>query len=169
MFNNKLTAGAIANAAALLMAPAAGAHKPFKEPLGLEASVIDTCPFDVGIEPDGGNEFMTIFDSGRLTIHARLQPTLTNLETGFATSVHQSYLFSQTFDADANELDGRVTGRSLFALLPGDVGPSGDVDPDGGLVRVVGQLSYTMDPETGAITSMSVRGELTDMCTLLAS
>jgi len=169
MFKQRLTAGVVAAAAALLVAPAAGAHRPFKEPIGLHASVLDACPFQVGLEPGGGHEFLTIFDSGRLAVHARLQPTLTNLETGFAISVRQSHLFSETFDANANEFDDQLNGRSLFEILPGDVGPSGQVDPDGALVFVVGRLSYTSDPDTFAITSMDVRGTLTDMCAVLAS
>ena len=169
MLKRRLTAVLVTCAASLVVAQAATAQKPYREPLETGPGVLDACGYDIGIEPGGGKEFLTIYDSGRLTIHARLRPTLTNVETGFTKVFRLSYLFSETFDEDANQIEGQITGRSLFAILPGDVGLSGEPDPDGGLIYVVGRLTYAMDPETGAITSLNVSGTVTDICAVMAS
>jgi hypothetical protein len=77
-------------------------------------------------------------------------------------------VYQEGFYAGADQPLGQITGRSLFFLAPGDVGPDGEVDPDGGLLRIVGQLRYTADPETFAITSFAVQGQVIDVCDELA-
>jgi hypothetical protein len=44
------------------------------------------------------------------------------------------------------------------------VGPSGEVDPDGGIVYTAGEVRLTGDPDTGLVTSFTVHGTLTDVC-----
>ena len=111
---------------------------------------------------------MTIFDSGRLTFHTHGAPTLTNLATGESQAYRLRYVFQETFDADANQLIGRLSGRFNFVIFPGDVGPSGEVDEDGGFVSIVGHLRYTMDPDTFALTSFAASGTVNDICAQLA-
>jgi hypothetical protein len=169
MLNRKLAAVFVAAAALLAIAPTAGAHKPFREPIDLDATVLPGCSFDVQLTPVGGMAWLTVFDSGRLTIHTIGNPTLTNADTGESKAYKLRYVYQETFDAESNEARGQITGRSLFLIAPGDVGPDGEVDPDGGLVRIVGELRYAADPETFAITSFDVRGRVIDICDELAS
>jgi hypothetical protein len=168
MLNRKITAALVATAIGLVTAPAAGADQPYREPIELTGGILPGCAFDVQITPDG-TESLTIFDSGRVAVHAHNAPTLTNVDTGKSEVYRLRYLFQETYDADANQLIGRLSGRFVFVILPGDVGPSGEVDEDGGLVNIVGRVRYTMDPDTFALTSFTVRGTMTDVCAELAS
>jgi hypothetical protein len=163
MLKRKLTAALIAAAAALVVAQSASAAQPFREPLDPPSGVLSDCGYDIGVEPGGtARQILTIFGDGRLTIRNHAEPTLTNLESGLEQSVRLRYVFTE------RQGHGSLTGQSLFSLLPGDVGPSGDVS-DGGLIYVVGRLTYVMDPDTGAITSMKVTGTVTDVCEAMAS
>lgn len=162
MAGRKLTAVLAASALALVAAPTAGAGQPFTEPIPLEDQVLPVCAFDVGFDRDG-REYMRIFDSGRFTVHSYGRPTLTNADTDESVSYRLRYLFTDTGDGR-----GSVTGRSLWTINPGDVGPSGEVDPDGGLIHVVGRLHYVADPETFAITSLTIDGRVTDVCDALS-
>jgi hypothetical protein len=168
MLNNKYTAVFIATALTLLIAPGAGAHKPYQEPIELEAGVLPGCSFDVGFQP-ASREYMRIFDSGRFTVHSYGRPTLTNLDSGDAKVYGLRYLFQETVDPETGDVLGQISGRSLWFIAPGDVGPAGEVDPDGGLLHIVGQLRYVADPATFAITSLTVDGTVTDVCAALAS
>ena len=168
MLNRKLAAAFVASALALAIAPAAGAHQPFREPIDVESQILPACSFDVLVTPDARREILTIFDSGRLTIHTNGRPTLTNMETGDSKTYRLRYIYQQTVDPETGEILGQVTGRSLFFIAPGDVGPSGEVDPDGGMVQIVGELRTVMDPDTFAITSFTTRGIVTDLCADLA-
>ena len=170
MLNRKLAALLVAAVALLAIAPAAGAHKPFTEPVDLGETVPPGCSFDVQLTPEeGGSGRLTIFDSGRLTIRTHANPTLTNTDSGDSKTYKLRYVFRETFDDESGQSLGQITGRSLFLIAPGDVGPDGEVDPDGGLVLIVGQLRYAADPDTFAITSFDVRGQVIDVCEELAS
>ena len=61
-----------------------------------------------------------------------------------------------------------VSGRFLIAFFPGDAGPFGQVSEPGLLLAVAGQQQFTIDPETFAISSYSVDGELLDLCAALS-
>jgi hypothetical protein len=167
MPNRKLTAALVATTVALVMAPAGSAHQPYREPIELTEGIVPGCPFDVLRTPNG-SENLTVFDSGRLTVRTHGTPTLTNVETGESEVYRLRYLFQETFDAEANQLIGRLSGRFNFVIFPGDVGPSGEIDEDGGLVSIVGHLRYTMDPDTFALTSFALSGTMTDVCAQLA-
>lgn len=167
MLKPKCTAVFIAAALTLLIATSAGAHQPYRENFELGDHVLPGCSFDVNFHPDG-RESMTIFDSGRLSIHASGVATMTNADTGFSKEYTRNYLLRETFDEDDNVVRGQITGNLGWLIAPGDVGPRGEVDPDGGLVNIVGQLRYTVDPDTFAVTSFKVRGTLTDVCADLA-
>ena len=169
MVGRKLTAAFAASAVALVAAPAAGAQKPYEEAIQLEDQVLPGCASDVGLEPAAdGREYLRIFAGGRFTVHSHARPTLTNLETGDSSTYRLRYQFQETIDPDTGEARGQISGRSLWLIAPGDVGPSGEVDMDGGIVHVVGQLRYVGDPETFAITSLTVAGTVTDVCTALS-
>jgi hypothetical protein len=169
MLNRNLAAALLSAAALLAIAPTTGAHKPFREPIDLDATLLPGCPFDVELTPGDGKAWLTMFDSGRLAIHTIANPTMTNTDSGDSKAYKLRYVFQETFDAETNQSLGQITGRSLFLIAPGDVGPDGEVDPDGGLVRIVGQLRYAADPETFAITWLDVRGQVIDVCEELAS
>src|SRR4051794_1941260 len=98
-------------AAALVTAPPAGASKPVREPLDLGNEVLPACSFDVGLAATG-RQWQTTFDSGRISIHTRATPTLTNLDDA-AQSV--TYLvrdnFEQTVDPDTGAIIGRLSGQ----------------------------------------------------------
>jgi hypothetical protein len=158
----KLRTALVVTALALVAVPTATATQPYTEPIDLEPHVFSDCGYDIGFEPDG-TDYMRIFDSGRFTVHSHGSPTLTNLETGESKTYRLRYQFQDTGDGH-----GQISGRFLFVILPGDVGPSGEVDPDGGLVHIVGRLELVADPETFAITSFQVSGRLTDVCAALA-
>ena len=169
MIGRKLTAAVAASAVALVAAPAAGAQKPYQEPIQLEDQVLPGCGFDVGLEADAdGREYMRIFAGGRFTVHSHARPTLTNLDTGDSVTYRLRYQFQETVDPDTGDALGQISGRSLWLIVPGDVGPSGEVDMDGGIVHIVGRLRYVADPETFAITSLTVQGRVTDVCAALS-
>lgn len=167
MFARRLSAALVGTAIVLGGASGAAAHQPYREPIDLTTQVIPLCSFDVQLTPHGA-EYLTVFDSGRLAVHAHGSPTLTNLDTGYSKTYRLRHLFQETFDANANEFVDQLTGRSLFVIFPGDVGPSGEVDPDGGIVYIVGQLRFTTDPDTFAVNSFTVDGTITDVCADLA-
>ena len=167
MLHRKFKAAFIATAVALIVAPAAVAHKPYREALDPESQVLPGCSFDVQFDPDG-RSLLTIFDSGRLTIHGRGTPTLTNTDTGYSKRYRLAYVYQEAFDAESNQMVGEMSGRFQWLIAPGDVGPSGEVDPDGGLVQIAGRLRVAFDSETFAVTSFTMRGTLTDLCADLA-
>jgi hypothetical protein len=167
MLKRNCTAVFIAAALTLLIASSAGARAPYREHLPADDNVFPGCSFDVNVHPEG-RRTLTIFDSGRLTIHVSGVEAMTNADTGFSKSYARNYLFRESFDEHDNVVRGQISGRFGWIIVPGDVGPDGEVDPDGGLVNIVGQLRYTADPDTFAITSFQVRGTLTDICAELA-
>ncbi|HEY5275234.1 MAG TPA: hypothetical protein VIK38_01640 [Coriobacteriia bacterium] len=157
-------AAIVALASALAVAQTAAAGKPVRTLITPTPFVVsDVCAFDVGVVPNGKDQVLTTFDSGRTVVHTNSSPTLTNLVSGKSLVYRLRYIAT----ADPAGIVGSLSGQFNFLLFPGDVGPSGVV-PDGAFLHIVGHLRYTLDPETFAVTSFSVRGTVTDICADLA-
>ena len=154
------SAAIVALAVALAVAQTATASKPDRMLITPAPFVVsEVCAFDVGVVPDGKDQVLTVFDNGRAVVHTHANPTVTNL----ASRKSLVYRLRYTATTDAAGIVGNLSGQFNFLLFPGDEGPSG-VDPDGAFLHIVGHLRYTLDPETFAITSFSVRGTVNDIC-----
>ncbi len=157
-------AAIVALAVTLTVAPTATASKPDRMLITPVPFVVsDVCAFDVGVVPDGKDQVLTVFDNGRTVVHTHSNPTVTILASGKSLV----YKLRYTATTDAAGIVGSLSGQFNFLLFPGDQGPSG-VEPDGAFLHIVGQLRYTLDPETFAVTSFSVHGTVNDICADLA-
>ena len=158
---------AAAAAIALAAAPPASAGKPDRIPLtNGDPFVLPGCAYPLELTPSG-QETVTFYDDGRTVFHSNLNPTLTNLETGDAERYSLRYRAEEVFNEATGLVEGHVSGRFLFTLLPGDMGPAG-VDADGAVLRLVGDLRYTLDPGAFVLTAFASTGTIDDVCADLA-
>jgi hypothetical protein len=155
-------------AASLALVPApASAVRPVREPLSLEPIVVeDVCSFPVLLEPIVNKEFITTFtdQEGNIVkqlITGRLVTRMTNLRTDESVVVNTSGPGKLTFEGDTTFLQGR--GVWLLFFFPEQLGEG---DP-GLLVIVRGSFLLTIGPD-GSQTLSNVRGNVTDVCKLLA-
>ena len=93
-------------------------------------------------------------DSGHLSV------VVTNEKTGASVFYNISGPVMTTYLSDGSQTI-RFRGPGLFSFFAGDVnGP--------GLIRTLGNVLFTRAP-TGAITSVSPSGQVTDVCAVLAA
>ena len=158
--------------AALVTAPAHGA-KPTRTVSGpSEHWFIPAgfgCSFAVLVQPAADESSkITQFDDAHTRITHRGNTTFTNWDSG-ASVVHGArFQRTVTHDQAANTLVATVRGRVSINLWPGDYGPYGVVSEPGLLVAITGSVQSTFDFNIGSYTAFSFKGQLTDVCALLA-
>jgi hypothetical protein len=162
----------VALAALIVVAPATGA-KPTRTVVHLEGGFLipagQGCSFDVrGESSERARQTFTEFSDGRIVTIGHAEPTLINLDTGNSFVQRSRYKATETFDPETNELFVEISGRFFINLFEGDQGPSGEVEEPGELLSVIGHQQFTVDPDTGVITSYSLDGRATDLCSLLS-
>ena len=147
----------------LLLAPAAMAAKPVKEPLPtLEPSVFPAgqiCPFPLLEETLTNREKSITFSDGSALITGALKVRLTNLDTGESILVNVPGPSRETVEGDILHVAAR--GPSL--LLANATQPGGP-----GALFVRGHISFDIDLLTGEPLFLVVRGNTRDLCDKLA-
>jgi hypothetical protein len=145
------------------VAPGAWAAKPemerFVDDDPFEVPAGEICPFLLQFDPDLAGRTAT-FSDGRTLTNVRGTMEVTNASTGESVSLHLAFSF-----VDRPLPDGGVRstarGQSLLFYAEADViGP--------GLFFTKGRVVDTFDGTTGAITSVRVSGQRTDICALLS-
>jgi hypothetical protein len=166
---------ALAAALALVVAAPAAAVQP-------TTTVIHRTTDHFGADESGcGFAVTRVFDDkSRLTIkdfssgvevllrHETI--TITNDGTGASTVVQTFAREADWYDAGADVYRGVVSGRWIFAFYPGDMGPDGQIIPDGegfGLL-FTGRGYYTWDDNVGHITEFRYEGIYSDVCAALS-
>jgi hypothetical protein len=150
--------GAVALAAAALLAPSAAAEKPIKEPLPSQNITAQFCPdFQVEIATTANKEVIHIFSSGVALITGVLKVEVTNVETGKTVALNISGPGKISADGSTISAHGTWLLYGEAGQLPG---------PGPGMFLATGHTTLQVSP-TG-IESMSTRGTVQDVCALLA-
>jgi hypothetical protein len=139
----------------VLLAGAATAAQPIREPLLIEDDVLTLCSFPVLLEVIANKEYVTFFEDGRLLVTGKLFVRLTNL-----ADPSNSLTLNISGPAHISDLGERYAGRGLFLLFPEDVGGPG-------LVLTTGRVDVVR-AEDGFVTNFSVKGNTVDICAALA-
>jgi hypothetical protein len=113
------------------------------------------CAFDVGGQPEG-RQAITEFSDGRVQTIGHGTILLTNLETGDSFTQVSRYKETDT-PLGADELLIEISGRIFISFFPGDQGPFGEVGEPGLLLSVIGHQRITLDLDTFAFTSYSLK------------
>ena len=116
---------------------------------------------------EGARQTITQFDDGRTQTIGRADPTLTNTETRRSIVHHSSYLAVETIDEETGDILVEIHGRIFIGLTAGDQGPFGTVGPDGALLSVTGNQTFTVDAESGRTTTYTLDGRVRDLCAAL--
>jgi hypothetical protein len=151
----RTTASLVAVLMTVLLAGAATAAQPTREPLLIEDDVLTLCSFPVLVEVIANKEYVTFFEDGRLLVTGKLFVRLTNLDYP-----SNSLTLNISGPAHISELSERYAGRGLFLLFPEDVGGPG-------LVLTTGRVDVVR-AEDGFVTNFSVKGNTVDICAALA-
>ena len=95
--------------------------------------------------------------------------TITNDDSGASTVVRAFSRSAEWYAGDGLYL-GEVSGQWIFAFYPGDMGPAGQIVPDGpGLgLLFTGRGYYTWDDNVGHITEFRYEGTYMDVCAALS-
>jgi hypothetical protein len=136
----------------VLLAGAATAAQPIREPLLIEDDVLTLCSFPVLLEVIANKEYVTFFEDGRLLVTGKLFVRLTNGDNSLTLNI--------SGPAHISDLGERYAGRGLFLLFPEDVGGPG-------LVLTTGRVDVVR-AEDGFVTNFSVKGNTVDICAALA-
>jgi hypothetical protein len=136
----------------VLLAGAATAAQPIREPLLIEDDVLTLCSFPVLLEVIANKEYVTFFEDGRLLVTGKLFVRLTNGDNSLTLNI--------SGPAHISDLGERYAGRGLFLLFPEDVGGPG-------LILTTGRVDVVRG-EDGFITNFSVKGNSVDICAALA-
>ena len=134
---------------------------PFVIPTGLG------CAFDVGVAPIGW-QAITEFDDGRTVRIGHADISMTNLDTGASYLQISRYRDVETYDPVTNDALVQVSGRIFWNLWPGDRGPFGVIGEPGAVFGTVGNVTVTFDLDTELVTSFSLDGQATDICSELS-
>jgi hypothetical protein len=95
--------------------------------------------------------------------------TITNDDTG-ASTVVRAFSRSAEWYAGDGLYPGEVSGQWIFAFYPGDMGPDGQIVPDGQAYGLLftGRGYYTWDDNVGHITEFRYEGIYSDVCAALS-
>jgi hypothetical protein len=148
----RTTASLVAVLMTVLLAGAATAAQPTREPLLIEDDVLTLCSFPVLLEVIANKEYVTFFEDGRLLVTGKLFVRLTNGDNSLTLNI--------SGPAHISDLGERYAGRGLFLLFPEDVGGPG-------LILTTGRVDVVRG-EDGFITNFSVKGNSVDICAALA-
>jgi len=141
--------------AALVVATAASAEKPIREPVLDDIDLEDLCAFPVLLEVTANKEYVTFFSDGRIHVNGKLFVRVTNLDTGESLDLNISGPAVISPDSE------RGVGRGLLLLRPGEAGGPG-------LVLTTGRVDF-IRAEDGFIENLTIRGRSVDICTALAA
>jgi hypothetical protein len=151
---------------ALLLAPAASADKPVKEPLpAVDVTLAGVCSFDVLQEITTNKELIKTFANGRQLITGAFRVRVTNLDTEsrYRCLPRSEHPWSRSRHRDS---DGSVTREShgpwLIWFFEGDLGPG---SPGQHFVNK-GNFVQTFYPD-GRVTIDQQTGSQTDICAAL--
>jgi hypothetical protein len=110
------------------------------------------------------------FSSGVEVLLRHETITITNDDNDVSTVVRTFAREADWYDADADVYRGVISGQWIFGFYPGDMGPDGQVVPDGpgyGLL-FTGRGWYTWDDNVGHITEFRYEGTFSDVCAALS-
>jgi len=95
--------------------------------------------------------------------------TITHDDTG-ASTVVRAFSRSAEWYAGGGLYPGEVSGQWIFAFYPGDMGPDGQIVPDGAAFGLLftGRGWYTWDDNVGHITEFRYEGTYSDVCAALS-
>jgi hypothetical protein len=154
---------------AIAVVPALAA-KPIREQISVEPTLLDAglgCAFPVEFRPQEGSHFTRTEFTDRTVIQSSAHTTVTNLESGASIEANDFSLYSERYDAQANDLLIDVSGQTILYFFPGDQGPDGEVGENGALYAVVGRVQETLDLDQDLITSFALQGQAKELCSLL--
>jgi len=121
----------------------------------------EVCSFAVAVDSLTINEKATIFSDGRIIVTGNSVERITNLDNGKSVVVNVSGPFTLT---NANGVDTfAATGRNLFGLHPGDLGPG----QAGALLLTTGLVIFTQGPS--GVTFTHIGGTTQNLCQTLAN
>jgi hypothetical protein len=141
--------------AALVVATAASADKPIREPIFLEDIELEgLCTFPVLLEVTANKEYVTFFSDGRIHVNGKLFTRVTNLNTDESLDLNISGPAVISPDSE------RGHGRGLLLLRPGEAGGPG-------LVLTTGRVDIVR-AANGFIENLTIRGRSVDICAALA-
>jgi hypothetical protein len=130
------------------------------------------CAFDVrGVPDENARVVITEFDDGRVVFQGHANPTLTNLDTGASIVTSSRFRWVERPGSEPNETLVETSGPLNMSFLPGLLGPFGEVEEPGLLLRLVGHQRFTVfdiGEPTEIVTSYSFSGQTTDICALLS-
>jgi hypothetical protein len=153
----------IALVAASVLAPAASADKPLREPLPAGDDEVfpagTVCPFTLGTHVLTNREKALTFSDGSQLITGTFKLRLTNLDTGQSIDINASGPARLAFEGDIL----RVTQTGLSILFATAAEPGGP-----GALYIRGHVRYDVDLTTGEPLFLDVRGRVTDLCDVLA-
>jgi hypothetical protein len=145
-----------------LLAPAAAADKPLKEPLPpLEDAVYPAgliCPFPLLEEVLVNRGKSITFSDGSQLVTGTLKERLTNLDTGESIVVNISGPGTFTVEGDVLH----VFGRGAWLLLAVEGEPGGP-----GALLIHGHIRFDVDLLTNLPSNLQVRGTMRDLCETL--
>jgi len=174
----KLMRPALGAAIALVLALAAAAPAAADQPI---TTVIHRTTDHFSAEESGCGFAVTrtFSDKSRITVkdfssgvEVRLRHeviTIRNDDSG-ATTVVRAFSHSAEWYAGDGLYPGEVSGQWIFAFYPGEMGPDGQIVPDGGGYGLLftGRGYYTWDDNVGHITQFRYEGTYIDVCAALS-
>ncbi len=114
------------------------------------------CSFPMQLELSGKGKEITLPDGRRIITSPGLDVTITNLDNGEQTTFNITGSFHETTNPENGEVTTLVRGRNLL------------FDPEAGTVIAIGNFSFVFDAEGNLVQPLEGKGQLIDVCALLA-
>ena len=113
------------------------------------------CSFPIQLELSGKGKVITQPDGRRILTSPGLHVTVTNMDNGEQATFNITGTLHET-TAENGDVTTVVTGRNLL------------FDPEAGVVLTIGEFTYVFDAEGNLIQAFEGKGQVTDVCALLA-
>jgi hypothetical protein len=137
---------------------------PFRDPAGTG------CAFGIRVQPEHATVVDTTYSNGTSTEWVHSDPILTNVRTGKSLVWHARFLSVEKNVAATHSVVEVDFGQFTMELYPGDQGPYGVVAWPGLFLSIVGEVTLTVDADTGTVTHFSMHGIVTgNICAELAA
>jgi hypothetical protein len=114
------------------------------------------CSFPIQLDLSGKGKVITLPDDRRILTSPGLHVTVTNMDNSEQATFNVTGTFHETTDPVTRDVTTRVTGRNLL------------FDPEAGVVLTIGNFTYVHDAEGNLIQAFEGKGQVTDVCALLA-